>query len=304
MTSTRTQLPYEYYSLQFCLPKNGTFVYKSENLGEVLRGDRVVNTPYELRLLENVECRLLCNKPSQPLNWNREQSYKVAERIQDEYFVHLLVDNLPVATRIVNVDTMEVQFEPGYRLGQVDKNQIFINNHLKFILSYHKHQDKYRVVGFEVETMSVNQNDIKFEGTACTIPDSPKPQQVETNTETQLYFTYSVEWKESPVKWASRWDIYLAMSNVQIHWFSIINSLVVVFFLSGILALIMVKVLRREIAKYNSLDDGSDDALEEKGWKLVHGDVFRPPRHTRFFAAVIGSGIQIFLMALITICKN
>lgn len=38
MTSTRTQLPYEYYSLQFCLPKNGTLHYKSENLGEVLRG--------------------------------------------------------------------------------------------------------------------------------------------------------------------------------------------------------------------------------------------------------------------------
>lgn len=39
MTSTRTQLPYEYYSLQFCLPKNGTLHYKSENLGEVLRGN-------------------------------------------------------------------------------------------------------------------------------------------------------------------------------------------------------------------------------------------------------------------------
>lgn len=32
MTSTRTQLPYEYYSLPFCLPKNG-IEYKSENLG-------------------------------------------------------------------------------------------------------------------------------------------------------------------------------------------------------------------------------------------------------------------------------
>lgn len=40
MTSTHTQLPYEYYSLPFCLPKNGTFIYKSENLGEILRGDR------------------------------------------------------------------------------------------------------------------------------------------------------------------------------------------------------------------------------------------------------------------------
>lgn len=33
MTSVRTQLPYEYYSLPFCRPKNRT-IYKSENLGE------------------------------------------------------------------------------------------------------------------------------------------------------------------------------------------------------------------------------------------------------------------------------
>lgn len=32
MTSTRTQLPYDYYSLPLCIPKNGT-IYKSENLG-------------------------------------------------------------------------------------------------------------------------------------------------------------------------------------------------------------------------------------------------------------------------------
>lgn len=37
----------------------------------------------------------------------------------------------------------------------------------------------------------------------------------------------------SKVKWASRWDTYLTMSDVQIHWFSIVNSVVVVFFLSG-----------------------------------------------------------------------
>lgn len=30
MTSTRTQLPYEYYSLEFCLPKNGTLHCKLE----------------------------------------------------------------------------------------------------------------------------------------------------------------------------------------------------------------------------------------------------------------------------------
>lgn len=39
----------------------------------------------------------------------------------------------------------------------------------------------------------------------------------------------------SEVKWASRWDTYLTMSDVQIHWFSIVNSVVVVFFLSGMI---------------------------------------------------------------------
>lgn len=93
------------------------------------------------------------------------------------------------------------------------------------------------------------------------------------------------------------------MNDVQIHWFSIINSLVVVFFLSGILTMIMIRTLRRDIARYNT-DDNYEDTLEETGWKLVHGDVFRPPKYPRLFAAVVGSGIQIFFMALITICKE
>lgn len=57
------------------------------------------------------------------------------------------------------------------------------------------------------------------------------------------------------------------MNDVQIHWFSIINSLVVVFFLSGILTMIMIRTLRRDIAKYNT-DDNYEDTLEETGWKL------------------------------------
>ena len=65
--------------------------------------------------------------------------------------------------------------------------------------------------------------------------------------------------------------------------------------------MIMVRTLRRDIAKYNTDGDSFEDTLEETGWKLVHGDVFRAPRHPRLFAAVIGTGIQIFFMAFITI---
>lgn len=72
--------------------------------------------------------------------------------------------------------------------------------------------------------------------------------------------------------------------------------------------MIMVRTLRRDIARYNAGESdslaGLDETIEETGWKLVHGDVFRPPTNSRLFAAVIGSGIQIFFMALITICKS
>ena len=47
MTSSKTQLPFEYYSLKFCKPQK--VEYQSENLGEVLRGDRIVNTPFEAK---------------------------------------------------------------------------------------------------------------------------------------------------------------------------------------------------------------------------------------------------------------
>lgn len=54
--------------------------------------------------------------------------------------------------------------------------------------------------------------------------------------ENEILYTYDVKWEKSDIRWASRWDIYLTMSDVQIHWFSIINSVVVVIFLSGMMS--------------------------------------------------------------------
>lgn len=75
--------------------------------------------------------------------------------------------------------------------------------------------------------------------------------------------------QESDIRWASRWDTYLKMTDDQIHWFSIINSVMIVVFLSGMVAMIMMRTLRADIAKYNQLDQ--EDAAEETGWKLVRG---------------------------------
>lgn len=94
------------------------------------------------------------------------------------------------------------------------------------------HRNEFRVVGFEVEARSIDTSQLTFDGNNCILPSQASPQFVNP-TGTRLLFLYSVEWKQSDVSWASRWDIYLGMSDVEIHWFSIINSLIVVFFLSG-----------------------------------------------------------------------
>lgn len=78
--------------------------------------------------------------------------------------------------------------------------------------------------------------------------------------------------QSSDIRWASRWDTYLLMMDDQIHWFSIINSLMIVLFLSGMVAMIMMRTLHRDISKYNQLET-ADEAQEETGWKLVS----RPP---------------------------
>ena len=70
--------------------------------------------------------------------------------------------------------------------------------------------------------------------------------------------------------------------------FPVLNSLMIVLFLSGMVAMIMVRTLRRDISAYNELES-VEEASEESGWKMVHGDVFRPPPFAAHLAAAAGT---------------
>ncbi|XP_055337384.1 transmembrane 9 superfamily member 4-like isoform X1 [Paramacrobiotus metropolitanus] len=313
MTSEITQLPYEYYYLPICRPAE--IVYSTENFGETLRGDRVVNTMYDVKMGHAEPCRVLCqdeksdkDKPIS-LTLTAEDGKNMAERIREDYFVHLLVDNLPCATKFLMVDNAEPQYEAGYRLGEVGKDgKVYLNNHLRLLLKYHEVDDNHaerRVVSCEVEAHSYALGDYSFvdtkAGKCSSLPENKDRLLINENGETKVIFSYAVEWQTSDVKWASRWDMYLKHRDVQIHWFSIVNSLVVVLFLAGILSMIIVRTLRRDIANYNRDDTESDEAMEETGWKLVHGDVFRSPPYSKYFVTFIATGVQLLCMTFVTI---
>lgn len=311
LTSTKTQLPYSYYTLPFCRPK--TIVDSAENLGEVLRGDRIENSPYQFKMREPQMCNVLCR-----ITLNGKTARKLKEKIDDEYRVNMILDNLPLVVPVQRPDreTSSFVYQHGFHVGFKGQyagskdEKYFINNHLTFTVKYHKdvQTDTARIVGFEVKPFSAKH---EYEGqwsektrlTTCdphakrTIISSESPQEVEDKKE--IIFTYDVDYEASDVKWASRWDTYLMMADDQIHWFSIVNSLMIVLFLSGMVAMIMLRTLYRDISKYNQLET-QEEAQEETGWKLVHGDVFRPPVNSDLLCVYVGTGVQFFGMILLT----
>jgi transmembrane 9 superfamily protein 2/4 len=124
----------------------------------------------------------------------------------------------------------------------------------------------------------------------------------------KVLFTYDVHWEENDeLHWASRWDIYLSMDNAipaKVHWLSIANSVVIVSVLSAMIVAILLRNLRQDLARYNRLatDEEKADDMEEKGWKLVHADVFRPPTFSPLLLSVCcGTGAQLLCMTFWTI---
>ncbi|KAL3645869.1 Transmembrane 9 superfamily member 8 [Castilleja foliolosa] len=310
LTSIKTQLPYSYYTLPFCRPS--TIIDNRENLGEVLRGDRIENSPYEFKMREPRMCNVLCR-----FTFDAKSAKEFKEKIEDEYRVNMILDNLPL---VVPIPRSEQEGPPIYQLGfhvglkgqysGTKEQRYFLHNHLSFTVKFHKDQliDSARIVGFEVSPYSVKH---EYEGkwvdnirlTSCDphaqriITSSNTPQEVEENQE--VIFTYDVSFQESEVKWASRWDTYLLMTDDQIHWFSIVNSLMIVLFLSGMVAMIMLRTLYRDISRYNELET-QEEAQEETGWKLVHADVFRPPANSNLLCIYVGTGVQFLGMVLVT----
>ncbi|XP_058073932.1 transmembrane 9 superfamily member 7-like isoform X3 [Magnolia sinica] len=261
---------------------------------------------------EEQSCKVACRIKLDP---KTVKNFK--EKIDDEYRVNMILDNLPVTVPNQwgdgsQLTTYEHGFHVGFKgifSGSKDEKH-FINNHLSFRVMYHKdpETDVARIVGFEVMPYSIN-HEYKQpwdEKNPQLLTCNPKtnnriqdtgPQEVILDKE--VIFTYDVSFQASDIKWASRWDTYLHMNDDQIHWFSIINSLMIVLFLSGMVAMIMMRTLYKDIANYNQLET-QEEAQEETGWKLVHGDVFRPPVKSSLLCVYVGTGVQFFGSTLVT----
>ncbi|KAL2501298.1 Transmembrane 9 superfamily member 7 [Forsythia ovata] len=227
LTSTKTQLPYDYYFLSYCKPPK--IRNSAENLGEVLRGDRIENSVYSFHMREQKSCKVACR-----VKLDSVSAKNFKEKIDDDYRVNLILDNLPVAVLWQSRDEKPAVYEHGFRVGFKAKfsgmkdQRYFIFNHLNFKVKYHQDPDTDTalVVGFEVTPLSIKHKYMTWDdnntqlttckhGTETVLQPGIVPQEIESDTE--IVFTYDVSFESSDIKWASRWDTYLLMNDDQIH---------------------------------------------------------------------------------------
>ncbi|AEO60735.1 hypothetical protein MYCTH_2096246 [Thermothelomyces thermophilus ATCC 42464] len=302
---------YDYYHplFQFCKPPDGPQSV-GESLGSILFGDRIKTSPFELKMGKNESCKALCKT-----TYQKTAAIFVNNQIRSGMSINWLVDGLPAGQKIVDVLTEEEVYNPGFLLGQQigDSDQVQFNNHYDILVEYHQvagTEDQFRVVGVIVQPESKRYT-APIDEESCTTPMEPVI--LNESGDTEVQFTYGVYWIPSPTAWATRWDKYLHVFDPKVHWFSLINSAVIVVSLVLMVMSILVRALKKDIARYNRLDQLSLDDLsgtaalmedgvqEDSGWKLVHGDVFRTPSHPLLLSVFLGNGAQLFVMAGFTI---
>lgn len=161
LTSTKTQMPYDYYALPYCKPSKPGL--QSENLGEVLAGDRIENSVYKLEVKAPKSCEVAC-----AVRLGKTEKDAFVRAIDDDYRVHWIVDNLPVGMEERN-EFGETNFRRGFPVGFHTGNKVktykhYINNHVRIIIKYHDdlgqenmngEDTTTKIVGFRVEPMSI-----------------------------------------------------------------------------------------------------------------------------------------------------
>lgn len=194
-------------------------VKKKESLGEVLSGDRLTNALYDLKFREDKTAEILCQK-----KLKEDEIAKFRNAIINEYYFQMFYDDLPFWGFIGKVE------EESWALdGKGPKYYLF--KHVQFHAFYNGNQV------IEIHAFS----------------DPNHVVDVTEDARTSVRFTYSVIWSETSTQFENRMDKYSRASSLpthrRIHWFSIINSIVIIVLLMGLLMVLFMRHLKNDLKK-------------------------------------------------------
>ena len=312
--SRKTQIPFKFYDLPVCKPPKSIALKKfRKNLGSRLQGYIPKPSPFEIRVVQDMACTPICMVTigSRQLRWMR----KLTER---QYRIHLSLDQLPVLMRSREMNYATRGYPIGFKAPPsytgLKNDELYMFNHLKFLITYHEDPSQFdgvRITGFDVHPVSIKHEfdadnitpDSMIE--TCNAKGSENPvndphtylslRTGKSGEPLKVVYSYEVKWDKQDLPWTDRWDVYLVGNpgDDNLHSFAIANALMVVLFLMAAVVTIMIRTLRKDISGYNEMQT-LEEAQEETGWKLIHGDVFRPPSFSPMVLSVAcGTGIQI-----------
>ncbi|XP_019164119.1 PREDICTED: transmembrane 9 superfamily member 5-like isoform X2 [Ipomoea nil] len=252
---------YEYYDLPFCSP--GQVIPKKESIGEVLNGDRLANTLYELKFAVNKSNVVVCHK-----KLSRDEVAKFRNAIINDFYFEMYYDDLPFWGFIGKVEDENWTLDgkgPMY----------FLFNHVQFDVLYNDNQVT------EIRAFS----------------DPNHAVDITEDVELDVEFTYSAFWdEEPPTQHKARTARYSKASLLplqqKIHWFSFINSIVIILLLTGFFVMVLMQRLKNDLR----FSGGDEEEDKEVGWKYLHGDVFRCPSNMPLFCGIIGAGTQLLTL--------
>lgn len=301
--SDKTQLPYSYRELPFVCPASMPL---GLSLGEIIQGDRLWKSNYDLRFGVDNPCSTLCHFKA-----TKKNIEKADKLIKEGYVVDWRVDGLPGATTFDSNNHHSKYYAAGFPLGFVEGDRSYLNNHVLIVIRYNIVQENprlYTIVGFEVYPKSVKEEGCpgaskKYEHFGLDI-EKAKNSKVKDDSKkahTLIYYTYSVYWREDrSVDHSSRWDLYYeydSNSNQNIHWFAIINSLVLLSLFTLIVSALVMRVLKTGINKqFQSLPSS---AFDENPISMVRSEkVSSKPRWCLLLTILVSSGIQLIFVAI------
>jgi len=314
------QEAYEYYTLPYCAPNTKHHPDSSDrrfnelklhSLGERLGGHALRHSGHDVTF-EPAETDSSSNtvvrSESCTTKALTEKDINIfTKAVQHRWFYQMYLDDLPIWGMVGEM------LPVGGAVEKKEKDDLARLDRLKTVPD----EDANQLVPFIYTTRNLI---VSYNGDQIVHVDlkSDPKSLMELKVGTDYTFTLAVTMNPTTEQFNSRFDRYLDHEFFKhpIHWFSVFNSFMMVLFLMGLVALILLRTLKKDYARYglvHDLEDGTDDAggssdneakpltgssTEDSGWKQVHGDVFRAPAFLPLFAALLGTGWQLVTLTL------
>lgn len=249
---------HDFYSIPFC-PYTEKETKTPRRLSDAFLGNNLQRTSVSLKFKMNETNQQLCQ-----ITLNHRTKEKFQNAIKRHFYYQLDIDKLPVWSLI------------GAKGNQENSNQSFVFTKQHFTVYYNEN----RIISVSLT------------------PENPVS--LDSNT---LNFTYSVYWHPTSKTKAQRIQNYSDLSFF-VKSNTLMNFAVFLFLILLMIFAILFTLTRyvaddfKKIKNESQYNDFEIDFRSAKGWKMIHADVFRHPRHSAFLSILCGTGAQIFTALL------